>query len=205
MTPDVYWIAGPWRGRLAVATRPRGGDWLDDEAYGWRQAGLDIVVSLLEKDEAVQLELAGECESFQASGIQFISYPIRDRATPSAIPPVLALLHQLRAALDNGKNIAIHCRQGIGRSGTIAAALLLAAGVDLDQAIDTVSRARGLAIPETPEQLRWLQLLATDPRVAGRESDTETPPPPSSTPPELPSPASRKGTSEPAAPGRAPI
>ena len=58
MNPDLFWIPGPWRGKLAVAARPRGGDWLEDEASGWRQAGLDVVVSLLEKEEAAQLELA---------------------------------------------------------------------------------------------------------------------------------------------------
>jgi hypothetical protein len=123
---------------------------------------------------------------------------LRPRQSPRCSP-------QLRATLNAGKNVAIHCRQGIGRSGIIVAALLLTSGVNLNQAIDTVSRARGQAIPETPEQLRWLQRLATDPRVAGRESDTETPQPPSSMPPESPSPASRRGRSERAAPGRVPI
>jgi hypothetical protein len=42
-------IPGPWCGRLAVATRPRAGDWLEDEASGWRQAGRDLVVSPLEE------------------------------------------------------------------------------------------------------------------------------------------------------------
>src|SRR5260370_126959 len=48
MNPDLFWIPGPWRGRLAVATRPRGGDWLEDEASGWRRAGLDLVFRCLE-------------------------------------------------------------------------------------------------------------------------------------------------------------
>ena len=52
MTPDLFWIVGPWRGRLAIAARPRGGDWLEDEITGWRLAGIDIVVSLLESHEA---------------------------------------------------------------------------------------------------------------------------------------------------------
>jgi hypothetical protein len=51
MNPDLFWIPGPWRGRLAVVMRPRGGDRLEDEADAWRRAGLDVIVSLLEKDE----------------------------------------------------------------------------------------------------------------------------------------------------------
>lgn len=63
MKPDLFWIPGPWRGRLAVATRPRGGDWLEDEAAGWRRAGIDVVVSLLEEHEAGQLDLHGEAQA----------------------------------------------------------------------------------------------------------------------------------------------
>ena len=60
MTPDLFWIPGPWRGRLAIASRPRGGDWLEDETNGLRQAGIDVVVSLLESDEVAQLDLLDE-------------------------------------------------------------------------------------------------------------------------------------------------
>ncbi len=27
----LYWVRGPWPGKLALAARPRGGEWLDDE------------------------------------------------------------------------------------------------------------------------------------------------------------------------------
>jgi hypothetical protein len=51
MMPDLFWITGLWRGRLAISTRPRGGEWLEDEIRGWHRARVDSVVSLLEKDE----------------------------------------------------------------------------------------------------------------------------------------------------------
>src|ERR1700722_5692319 len=117
MKPDLFWIRGPWRGRLVVASRPRGGDWLGDEAAGWRRAGIDVVVSLLEADEAVQLSLAQEGEVARLNGIDFISFPIPDRGVPASLPPTLSLLAAIAGALDNGKNVAIHCRQGVGRSG----------------------------------------------------------------------------------------
>src|SRR5580692_9143439 len=73
MNPDLFWIGGPWRGRLAIATRRRGGEWLQDEVRRWRRAGIDLVISVLESDEAAQLELLDEAEAADANGIRFIS------------------------------------------------------------------------------------------------------------------------------------
>lgn len=162
MNPDLFWVPGPWRGRLAVITRPRGGDWLEDEVSAWRRAGLDVVVSLLEQNEAAQLELAQEGEVAQAQNVQFISFPIPDRGVPASTRDALALLGKMAATLEEGKNVAIHCRQSVGRSGLLAAGLLITSGMSVDQAIDVVSTARGQAIPETPEQFQWIKHLPSE-------------------------------------------
>jgi protein-tyrosine phosphatase len=165
MNPDLFWIPGPWRGRLAVVTRPRGGDWLSDEASGWRRAGIDVVVSLLERDEAAQLDLVDEPSVAEANSIGFVSFPIPDRGVPASLPATVSLLADIARSLEEGKNVAVHCRQGIGRSGLIAIGVLTVSGVDLDHAINVVSSARGLAVPETAEQRSWLQRLPSRPRV----------------------------------------
>ena len=157
MRPDLFPVPGPWRGELAVITRPRGGDWLDSEVSGWRQAGLDLVVSLLEPDEAAGLGLSRESMAAEMTGIQAISFPIPDRDVPASIPATFGLLKKITDALDSGKRVAVHCRQGIGRSGLIAVATLAMSGVHVDDAIETVSKARGLRVPETSAQLRWLE------------------------------------------------
>lgn len=162
MIPDLFWIPGPWSGRLAIATRPRGGDWLEDEASGWRHAGLDIVVSLLEEEEAAQLELAREGHAAASNGVRFVSFPIPDRGVPASAQRAVALLKDIVGALDDGKNVAVHCRQGIGRSGIIAAGALVTAGMDADQAIAVVSAARGQAVPETAVQHRWIHRLLSE-------------------------------------------
>lgn len=162
MNPNLFWIPGPWRGRMAVATRPRGGDWLEDEADGWRRAGLDVVVSLLEEEEAGQLELASEGDIARSKGIQLISFPIPDRGVPASMPAALGLLRRIVEALEQSKTVAVHCRQGIGRSGLIATAVLVASGIGVEKAVETVSAARGQAIPETSAQLEWIHHLPTE-------------------------------------------
>lgn len=60
MNPRLYWIPGPWKGRPAITSRPRGNDWLGDEVQGWRAQGVDVVVSLLEPHEVTDLGLEQE-------------------------------------------------------------------------------------------------------------------------------------------------
>lgn len=162
MKPDLFWIPSPWRGRLAVSSRPRGGDWLDDEATGWRAAGLDVIVSLLEKDEAAQLGLENEGAVAESRGLEFLAFPIPDRGVPASVTEALKFLHELAAGLAAGKNVAVHCRQSIGRSGMVAAAVLMTAGAGTRESVEAVSHARGLAVPETAAQLRWLESLASE-------------------------------------------
>jgi protein-tyrosine phosphatase len=161
MIPDLFWIPGPWPGRLAIAGRPRGGDWLGDEARGLRRAGVDLVVSLLERDEAAQLGLADEARVAEASGLGFLSFPIPDRGIPVSAPAAASLVATLAGSLEAGMNVAVHCRQSVGRSGLVAAAVLASSGFDPETAIAMVSAARGEPVPETGKQHAWiLQLQA---------------------------------------------
>jgi len=162
MRATVYWIEGKWPGKLAIVPRPRGGDWLEDEARDWKEAGLDVIVSLLEEAEAADLDLSAEGELSQAVGLGFLSFPIVDRSVPASRPATLALLQDLSRLLASGKNIGIHCRQGIGRSALIAASLLVLAGVSPEAAFQRVSTARGCTVPETAEQREWVMALGKD-------------------------------------------
>jgi protein-tyrosine phosphatase len=156
MRPDCYRIKGPWQGTLAIVARPRGGDWLEDEVRAWRQAGFDVVVSLLTHDETTDLDITREAELCEVSDMQFIAFPIPDRSVPSSRTAALDLAKRLQVALTDGKGVAVHCRQGIGRSAVIAACLLILSGTDVEQALQRVSAARGFTVPETAEQYQWI-------------------------------------------------
>jgi protein-tyrosine phosphatase len=162
MKADLFWIEGPWSGRLAILPRPRGGDWLEDEIPAWRSAGVDLVVSTLRPDEISELDLTAEAEWCRKNEIEFISFPIADRGVPSSPAAVLELLRRLENAMTAGKIVAIHCRQGIGRSALLAASLLVLAGVSPDQAFQRVQAARGCPVPDTAEQREWVARFARD-------------------------------------------
>lgn len=156
MGAKVFWITGPWRGRLGIVPRPRGAEWLDDETRSWREAGIDMVVSLLEPNEAAELALTGESASSAASGLEFRSFPIPDRSVPNSREAVAQLVDQIVGALQAGKSVALHCRQGIGRSAIVAAAALISGGQNAETAIKTIRQSRGLEVPETHAQLQWI-------------------------------------------------
>lgn len=161
MRAKVFWVAGSWRGKLGILPRPRGGDWLADEMRAWREAGVDVVVSLLEPEEETQLILDGEAGAAAASGVEFTPFPIPDRGVPASRESVAELATGIVDALETGKNVAVHCRQGIGRSALIVGAVLVAAGKDPNAALKTIEESRGLEVPETDEQRQWLQDFAS--------------------------------------------
>ena len=155
MKTVVPWIEGPWRGRLAILPRPRGGDWLEDEVRAWRLAGVDVIVSLLTNEEVDDLDLAQEGRLCHAKGIEFLSFPIVDRGVPSQ-RATLDFLKKLELLVAGGTSIAIHCRQGIGRSALIVACLLVLGGINPEIAFRRVSAVRGCSVPETPDQRQWV-------------------------------------------------
>lgn len=161
MAAKVFWVAGPWRGRLGILPRPRGGDWLGDETRAWREAGIDVVVSLLEFEEQAQLVLEGEAAAAAATGIEFRPFPIPDRGVPASRESVADLARGIVDALETGRNVAVHCRQGIGRSALIVAGVLMAAGKDSKSALKTIEESRGVEVPETQEQRQWLKDFAS--------------------------------------------
>jgi protein-tyrosine phosphatase len=114
------------------------------------------VVSLLTPDEEEALDLQGEEQFCRDSGLDFRSFPIVDRGVPSPEVKGLPLIEQLDHDLTQGKNIVIHCRQGIGRSGMIAASILVARGIKAEVAMQRVGEARGVEVPETIGQRTWV-------------------------------------------------
>ena len=160
MRQELYWLDGAWHGKLAMAARPRGGDWLRDDLEGWKRAGVDSVLSLLTPEEEKDLDLREEAGAARTLGLEFVSFPIPDRQIPKSEAKWAQVLERVAGVLSDGKNVVVHCRQGIGRSGLAAACLLVRRGMSPGAAVDLVSAARGVPVPETAEQRDWIDHYA---------------------------------------------
>src|SRR5215510_13759291 len=156
MYSRIYWIDAPRAGRLAIMPRPRGGEWLEEEIAGWRDAGIDTVVSLLEPEEIAELELAQEAGLCGTKGMEFVSFPIPDRGVPISLSEASALVRLLYNRLAAGKAVAIHCRAGIGRSALIAGCVLTCAGYDPTEAFTIITASRRVTVPDTDGQRDWV-------------------------------------------------
>ena len=163
MRVKIHWIEGTGAGRLGIMPRPRGGDWLEDEIRSLKSSGVDVVISLLEWAEVVELDVTEERELCEASGISFLSFPIPDRDVPASGREALDFAGSVSDLLRSGKGVVIHCRQGVGRSALVAACVMMAGGVGVEEAFGKIEAARGCPVPDTPEQRRWVARLAGAP------------------------------------------
>ncbi len=150
--------------RLFLMPRPRGGPALADEIDAWHAARVDLVVSLLTPDETGQLGLADEAAACARQWIEFTSFPIGDHDVPASMPAIARLARRLAAALDDDRGVAIHCRAGIGRSATLAACVLHELGIPFDRILPMLSKARGLSVPDTLQQIDWIRGYCAQPR-----------------------------------------
>ena len=160
MRKELYWLDESWPGKLAVASRPRGGDWLEDDIASWKRAHVNVVLSLLTANEEREMDLRKEAGEVRAQGMDFTSFPIPDRQVPGSEAKWSEVLDRVAYELSTGKNVLVHCRQGIGRSGLVAACLLVKKGMSPGAAIESVSAVRGVSIPETTEQRDWIDHYA---------------------------------------------
>jgi hypothetical protein len=153
---DIYWIRHNAQPQVAIVARPRGDEWLEEDLASLKRGGIDILVSLLTKDEAIDLGLAHEGQLAASLGLDFISYPIPDRTTPAGEESFRGLITQLADAVRTGKRVGAHCRGCIGRATVTTAALLIQLGIRPADALSMIEEARGCSVPDTVEQLNWI-------------------------------------------------
>ena len=131
--------------------------------------GADIVISLVEAQEFDHLGVA-DLPGKLGSAFDWHHLPIADMQPPDARfeRAWTELAPQVVQCLADGGHILLHCRAGLGRSGTVAARILIEQGEAAPRAMARVRAARPGAI-ETRRQEAFLQnLAATDAGAVAR-------------------------------------
>jgi hypothetical protein len=86
---------------------------------------------------------------------QRLSFPVNDFSVPSTAT-MRAVLDAIDAALGSGQGVYLHCRAGVGRTGTVAGCWLVEQGLDATEALALLHRkfqaaAQSLSGRTTPE------------------------------------------------------
>lgn len=112
----------------------------------------------MEREERGSLGLADLGLWVDRADMRFVDAPIGDYSAPDGgfLSDWPDLRDDILTRLAAGEKVFLHCRAGLGRSGTITAALLIAGGMDPDDAIEAVRAVRPGAI-ETDGQVAWLR------------------------------------------------
>jgi atypical dual specificity phosphatase len=135
---STWWIDEP---RLLGSSNPD-----EAEVERLRAAGFDALVCLLDTGEQPPAYAVPDVEK---QGWRWMSIPVRDFTAPT--------VEQLTAfvgfvdELPTDSRAVVHCQGGTGRTGTFAAAYLIAKGLTAEAAISAVRAKRPGAV-ETSDQ-----------------------------------------------------
>ena len=141
--PKFSWVDQP---RLAALAQPQSAAdlvWL-------RRHGIDVLVSLTE--EPPPRHWVNE------AGLLAVNVPVPDMEPPSD-RQLDHLLDTIGKATASGMGVAIHCRAGLGRTGTVLAAYFVAGGMPPREALEKVRTLRPGSV-ETAEQERAVERFA---------------------------------------------
>ena len=120
------------------------------------RCGVDSFLLLVEDHELKSLGVPDIADVMAAHRIELLRHPIVDVDVPTDRVALRQTLAEIRGRLANGENVAIACRGGIGRTGTVVGCLLRDAGLDATEAI-ALTRATRPGTIETAAQERFVE------------------------------------------------
>ena len=154
---------GPLR-RVRLPDDVGGGLWLSampgrfEPLAAWTEAAFSAGirhVAVLTGEDETRARSPAYSAALEAGLLPFTihRHAIGDYSTPSDRKAFAALVQALAARLRAGEGVAVHCAAGIGRTGMTAQRLLIALGLDPDEAGQRVRAAGSSA--ETASQRRF--------------------------------------------------
>lgn len=158
--PNSYWVIA---GRLLAGEHPYGMDEADTRVRlgRLRDAGINYFLDLTSSEEMP------EYRHLLPADAKYLRSTIADTDIPRDVAQMREIQARIRAALTFGRCVYIHCRAGIGRTGTVVGCYLTEKGLDGNAALKQLNllwrqsaRAKSWPkVPQTPQQaeyiLRW--------------------------------------------------
>ncbi|MGL6262072.1 cyclin-dependent kinase inhibitor 3 family protein [Vibrio sp. WXL210] len=134
---------------------------LDTSLAQLKEQGVEAIVTALDDAELASKDVAALGEKAQALGMQWFQIEIEDDCAPGAdfAAKWQAASPALHAVVDNGGKVAMHCMGGSGRTGLLAAHLLLEKNWPLDTIVEQVKALRPGAFSK-PVQVDYIQSVA---------------------------------------------
>jgi hypothetical protein len=166
--PNSYWVKP---GKLLAGEHPFGEDPVDahNRLGLLRDAGIDCFLDLTQADERPNYRrlLSRQAEYFR--------HPIPDQSTPHDAA-MAAIQTRLRDSLAAGRSVYVHCRAGIGRTGTVIGCFLVEEGLQGKAALKELNRlwlqserSRSWPkVPQTDEQAAYIRDWNPRNREVGR-------------------------------------
>jgi atypical dual specificity phosphatase len=153
---NCYWLVA---GRVLAGEYPgvEGAVLMQQRMQALLDAGITRCFDFTHEAEALppyaaHLQQAGAARGIDARSVRFA---VADFGVPS-VSGMRTTLHAIDSALAGGANVYLHCRAGIGRTGTVAGCLLVEQGLNADQALAAIRdkwrvMAKLAAAPHSPE------------------------------------------------------
>lgn len=136
---------------------------LADAVTTLKQAGAAGIITLMADAELAENAAAEIGQVSQRMGLQWYQLPVADDAAPAADFQAAWQQHsaEILQRLNAGETLAIHCKGGSGRTGLIAAQIVLAAGGELQETIEAVQTIRPRAL-QHPVHVAYLHQIKVD-------------------------------------------
>ena len=122
--------------------------------------GVDTLLLLVEDHELEAARVPNIAEAMAGQGIELLRFPIVDMDVTSDRDGLRRTLDDVLSRLQAGKSVAVACRGGLGRTGTVVGCLLRDGGLDGDAAIALTRASRKNTI-ERDTQERFVRDWAT--------------------------------------------
>jgi len=138
---------------------------LDRDIAALVEAGVGYLALLVEDHELARWGDPAIVERAAAEGLIVGRWPMPDGSTPRDAEEMDTILAEIATARER-TDAAVACMGGVGRTGTVVACAIVAAGCEPAEAIAEVRRVRHPTAVETAEQEAFVDAFARHRRAA---------------------------------------